>query len=43
VQWFTGAAGTVSSYNHQGGIQLADQDYQLCFRQEDGANYVLIT
>ncbi len=36
LQYFTGTSGTISSYNHQGGVQLADQNYNLCLRQEEG-------
>jgi len=36
VQYFTGTSGNFQSYNHQGGVQLADQEYKLCFRQELG-------
>jgi len=43
VQYFTGTSGTISSYNHQGGIQLADQNYKLCTRQELGMLFYNMT
>jgi len=36
LQYFTGATGTVKSYNYDGGVQLADQNYVNCIRQEEG-------
>ena len=37
VQYFTGVAGSISSYNHEGGgTQLSSQNYNLCIRQEQG-------
>jgi len=38
VQYFTGVSGNFQTYNHQGGVQLADQEYNFCFRQEEGTN-----
>lgn len=35
-QYFTGASGTVSSYNFGGKLMLAAQQYTNCFRQELG-------
>ncbi len=43
LQYFTGVSNTISSYNQQGGVQLRDQNYQLCLRQEEGANMVRIS
>jgi len=36
TQYFTGSTGTVKSYNYDGGVQLADQSYVNCIRQEEG-------
>jgi len=36
TQWFTGASGTIVSYNYQGGIHLASHNYKNCIRQEEG-------
>ena len=36
LQWYTGATGTVASYNFQGGTHLANQDYEACVRTEQG-------
>lgn len=39
--YHTGSSGTITSYNHQGGIQLQTQNYQICLRQEQGELSVL--
>jgi len=36
TQYFTGATGLVSSYNYQGGVHLASQQYTNCIRAEQG-------
>lgn len=36
TQYFTGTTGTVSSYNYQGGVHLASQQYTNCIRAEQG-------
>ena len=36
VQYFTGSANVLSTFNHQGGIQLSGQNYAFCMRQEQG-------
>lgn len=36
TQWFTGTSGTVYSYNYQGGVHLANQNYNNCIRREQG-------
>eukprot|EP00095_Tigriopus_kingsejongensis_P003719 snap_masked-scaffold617_size123379-processed-gene-0.6 protein:Tk03719 transcript:snap_masked-scaffold617_size123379-processed-gene-0.6-mRNA-1 annotation:"hypothetical protein AaeL_AAEL007147" len=36
TQYFTGASGTISSYNHAGGQMLQAQMYTNCIRQELG-------
>ena len=36
VQYFTGVSNTMTTYNHAGGIQLAEQNYPFCLRQEEG-------
>ena len=38
VQYFTGASGTIMSYNFAGGALLEGQMYNNCIRQEQGAN-----
>jgi len=43
LQWFTGASGTVSSFNHNNGGALGvlnDDSYRLCLRPEPGSNCV---
>ena len=36
VQYLTGRAGEFQSYNQQMGMQLRDQSYDICLRQELG-------
>jgi len=36
TQYFTGTTGHVYSYNYQGGVHLANQEYTNCIRQEEG-------
>jgi len=40
TQYFTGVSGNIYSYNYQGGIHLANQDYNNCIRQEYGYCYI---
>ena len=40
TQWFTGQSASVMSYNHQGGVQLSNQDENFCVRTELGNYYV---
>ena len=36
VQYFTGTANTIMSYNFLGNLLLQGQDYENCIRQEEG-------
>ena len=36
LQYFTGATGYIYSYNYQGSLHLADQNYNNCIRTESG-------
>ena len=36
LQYFTGTSGTISSYNYEGGLHLANQLYSICVRSERG-------
>jgi len=40
LQFFTGISGTVQSFNFQGGYHLANQDYSICVRPEDGMRFI---
>ena len=36
LQWFTGTTGFIPSYNYPSGTHLANQDYSICIRAEQG-------
>ena len=38
LQWFTGSSGTIESWNFNGGIHLANQNYFSCIRAEQVGN-----
>lgn len=40
LQYFTGISGSVRSFNFQGGAHLANMDYSVCIRPEDGMRFI---
>ncbi|CAL8110369.1 unnamed protein product [Orchesella dallaii] len=40
LQYYTGVSGVVESFNFQGGMHLANLDYSVCVRMEDGMRFI---
>ena len=36
LQWYTGTSGYIASFNYPGSYHLANQDYTICIRAEQG-------